>query len=177
MQRVTQKRSRKNSVGWLAADGSPHQATRRRLAACRIANGQCRRSSPLTLAYGRGRPRPLFTGAAPKMILATQPTGWFRACFEAHGDAANAAGMGADWSEFRAKLRALRKLGFYISRGELEPTLCAIAAPIPPSVHQESAATVAVVTSAERFALLNVEMLTSLVRQAAWRITEDLKAG
>jgi len=132
--------------------------------------------SPLALAYGRGRPRPLFIGAAPKVIVAAQPAAWVRALYDAHADEAAAAGMGADWSEYRAKLRAIRKQGFYISRGELEPALCAIAAPIPPSTHQDSAAAVAVVTSTERFGLLNTDLLATMVRQAARTITEELLA-
>jgi hypothetical protein len=33
--------------------------------------------------YGRGRPRPMFYGAAPKVILANQPAAWLHRLYDA----------------------------------------------------------------------------------------------
>jgi DNA-binding IclR family transcriptional regulator len=127
-------------------------------------------TSPLALAYGRGRPRPPFQGAAPKVILAAQPNAWVHKLYDANAEAAAQAGMGRDWKEFRATLAAIRKNGCYVSRGELEPTIDAVAAPIQPHGH-EPAAAIAVVMTKERSALFNETVLISLVRQAAEQIS------
>jgi len=126
-------------------------------------------SPPLALAYGRGRPRLPFQGGAPKVILAAQPNVWVRKLYDANAEVAARAGMGNDWKEFRATLAGIRKRGFYISRGELEPTAYAVAAPIGSYGH-EPAAAIAIVLTKERFALFNETVLISLVCQAARQI-------
>lgn len=76
----------------------------------------------LQLSYGRGRPRPLFLGAAAKVILAhlSRPQ-----LVRLYGDGQEVAqsGLGDDWAAFRARLSEVRRDGFYWSRGELEPNV------------------------------------------------------
>lgn len=84
----------------------------------------------LELAYGRGRPRPLFLGAAAKILLAHQPRGQLARIHETHGTEAAKAGMGATWEAFRTFLARVRAEGFYVSTGELEPTVGAAGVPL-----------------------------------------------
>ncbi|VCU70999.1 HTH-type transcriptional regulator KipR [Pigmentiphaga humi] len=86
--------------------------------------------APATLSYGRGRPRPLFSGGAPKVILASFAPAQLRRLFDTHPAQIAAAGLPPDWPGFRKYYAAIRRAGFYISRGELEPQLAAVAAPI-----------------------------------------------
>lgn len=83
----------------------------------------------LQLSYGRGRPRPLFLGAAAKVILAHlgRPQ-----LVKLYGDGAEAArcGLGQDLTAFRAHLVEVRREGFYWSRGELEPKVSGAAVPV-----------------------------------------------
>jgi DNA-binding IclR family transcriptional regulator len=74
----------------------------------------------LRLGYGRGRPRPLFKGAAPKVILSRTPRARLVKIYEAHGADAAKAGLGKSWSEFREYLADVRREDFYWSHGELE---------------------------------------------------------
>lgn len=128
----------------------------------------------LSLAYGRGRPRPMFYGAAPKVILAEQPTAWLKRLHDAQAADIDAAGMGADWAGFRRGLTHIRKEGFYVSRGELEADLSAIAAPIRLGA-QETHAALALVTSSERFELLNAALIANLLIGGAEAIGADLR--
>jgi len=125
---------------------------------------------PLTLAYGRGRPRPLFLGAAPKVILANQPVAFLRRVYDRQAAEIAAAGLGADFASFRATMAAIRKRGVYVSIGELEAQLSAIAAPVA----AETPAAVALVTTSDRFAVLNHEALAAMVRDAAAAISAGL---
>jgi DNA-binding IclR family transcriptional regulator len=133
-------------------------------------------AEPLTLAYGRGRPRPMFYGAAPKVILADQPTAWLRRLYDARSAEIAAADLGADWPGFRRKLSEIRRKGVYISRGELEADISAVAAPIRIGAPETHAA-LALVTTSERFELLNVDLLARLVMHASSEIGAMLQAA
>lgn len=131
-------------------------------------------AEPLTLAYGRGRSRPMFYGAAPKVILADQPTPWLHRLYDAHAAAIAAAGMGGDWAGFRRGLAEIRRQGFYVSRGELEADLSAVAAPIRMAA-QDPQSAIALVTSSERFELLDIAQLTVLARQGGEEIAAAMR--
>ena len=131
-------------------------------------------TAPLALAYGRGRPRPLFLGAAPKVILASQPLAFLRRLHGLLATEIQQAGLGGDFAAFRAEMTAIRKCGFHISRGELEAELSAVAAPIP--VHDpDLPAAIALVTTSARFDVLNHDALIAMVRQAAAEIADQLE--
>lgn len=132
-------------------------------------------AEPLVLAYGRGRPRPMFYGAAPKVILADQSPAWLRKLHDSRATEIESAGLGHDWSSFRRKLSEIRRNGFYVSRGELEADISAVAAPIRAGSADAHSA-LALVTMSERFELLNVDRLARLVIQGAADIGEMLQA-
>jgi DNA-binding IclR family transcriptional regulator len=80
--------------------------------------------APLTLDYGRGRLRPAFAGAAAKMIAAHLPRARLR---QLYCESAGAPELGADFDAVAFALRRLRRVGFYVSRGELEAGIGALA--------------------------------------------------
>lgn len=80
--------------------------------------------------FSRGQRRPLFAGALSKVILAHLPPHRLRALFVRHRTAIAAAGLGADWDDFRAALRAIREAGHCVTLGEFRPGVIGIAAPL-----------------------------------------------
>lgn len=124
----------------------------------------------LTLTYGRGRPRPLFQGAAPKVILASFPKPRLKKLYDGAPEAIRLAGLGDSWEAFRAYLAAVRKRGYYVSRGELEPQLSSVAAPIF-GPEDDVVGSLALVVSTKRFAVLDEDIIVKLVCQAAERLT------
>lgn len=84
----------------------------------------------LALRYGRGRTRPLLQGAAPKVILSCLPRGQLKRIYEANAAWAARLGLGSDWESFRSYFAAIRKAGFHLSLGELEPDVGAGAVPL-----------------------------------------------
>lgn len=131
---------------------------------------------PAPLSYGRGRPRPLFLGAAPKAALSALPAPALRRVFEAHAAEATAAGLPGDWPAFRRHFARIRKDGHYVSRGELESTLGAVAAPL---VWPDGtvAGALSLVATVPRMAVLDTARLASLVQRAASDIGARLPAG
>ncbi len=84
----------------------------------------------LELSYGRGRPRPLFRGASPKVILANLPRAQLVKLYSGSSAEVAESGLGASWTEFRSCLADVRRQSFYWSRGELEPRVSGAAVPI-----------------------------------------------
>ena len=80
--------------------------------------------------FSRGQRRPLFAGAASKVILAHLPAHQLRALYGRHRTEAAARGLGADWDAFRDALRFIREEGHCISVGEFRPGIIGIAAPL-----------------------------------------------
>ncbi|MBU8539220.1 IclR family transcriptional regulator [Falsiroseomonas tokyonensis] len=80
--------------------------------------------------FSRGQRRPLFNGAASKVILAHLPPHQLRAIFARHRGTIAAAGLGGDWESFRHTLRTIREAGHSITQSEFLPGVLGIAAPL-----------------------------------------------
>lgn len=124
----------------------------------------------LRLSYGRGRPRPLFKGAAPKVMIASLPKPRLKKLYTRFAAEIRDVGLGATWAEFHRYMSDVRKRGYYVSRGELESALCSVAAPVFGPDHDVIAG-LAIVTSVKRFETLDKNVLITLVRQAAERLS------
>jgi DNA-binding IclR family transcriptional regulator len=130
-------------------------------------------ATPPDLSYGRGRPRPLFQGGAPKVILAGLPTAQLHKIFDAHPAEIAAAGLPTDWPAFRRYYSQIRKNGFYFSNGELEPNLVAIAVPLQQADGSVIGA-LSLVTTVQRMAVIDRAKLTPLIQRAAREISARL---
>ena len=126
-------------------------------------------STPATLAYGRGRPRPLFQGGAPKVLLASFAPAALRKVFDARHDEVVRNELPAEWSEFRRYYAAIRRAGHYVSIGELEPQLAAVAAPIPKSEGGAWAA-LSLVFDTSRLSIVDIDKMVHLITEGAARI-------
>lgn len=78
----------------------------------------------------RGTRRPLFTGAASKIILPYLPPHQLRSVYAKHKKAVATAGLGSDWAQFRATLLQIRRQGFLMTVGEFTPGLFGVSAPV-----------------------------------------------
>ena len=78
----------------------------------------------------RGLPMPLFRGAASLSILAHLPARQARTLYQRQGEAIAQAGLGSNWAGFRARLNAIRRVGYAASTGTMDPDLSAVSAPI-----------------------------------------------
>lgn len=126
------------------------------------------------LAYGRGRPRPVYAGAAPKIILANIPSKIQKFIYHKYQDHFKADGFAQNESEFLENLNQIKKQGYYLSKGELETHLGAIAVPI---VYSNKAFPIAlsIVGSVKRFNLIQVETIVEILTKAADFIESEFK--
>lgn len=86
-------------------------------------------SAPAGL-FSRGERRPLFLAAASKVILAHLPPHQLRSLFAKHRSAIAAAGLGADWEQFKTRLKAMRDAGYCRTTGEFQVGITGISVPI-----------------------------------------------
>ena len=88
---------------------------------------------PFASSYQRGRPMPLFRGAASKAILACLPRRTVRRLHAQHLDDMAASGLGVTLAEVQASLSSIREAGICSTSGELDAGLTGLAAAIPAS--------------------------------------------
>lgn len=129
----------------------------------------------IQLTFDRGRPRPLFYGAAPKVILSHATPARLRKLYGEQADAIQQARVADSEAEFLEQMRTIRQQGFYLSRGELEPEIAALAVPVVLSSKQDVAA-LAMVASTARFELTDLDKLRALVTEAALQISSRFDA-
>lgn len=80
--------------------------------------------------FERGRPMSLFRGAMAKVILASLSPYQLRSIALNHADEIRAAGLGANWTEFRGHMMELARQGYAITRAEMMAGAGGISAPI-----------------------------------------------
>lgn len=129
--------------------------------------------SALKLAYGRGRPRPLFRSGAPKILLSGLPRAPLVKLYKDRAAEIAAYGMGNTWADFRAYLSRVRKQAFYLSIGELEAGIGAAVVPVF-NRDGEMVAAMALVAVEERITRASQADLRSWLDAAAVRIRDRL---
>ena len=129
--------------------------------------------SPAHLGYGRGRPRPLFLGAAPKVILANLTTYSLQKIFNEKSDLIAKADLPNEWPAFRKYFASIRKAGFYFSNGELEANVSALACPIHDAAGLIVGA-ISLVSNFDRMQTIQIDKLAALLKHTAQEINENL---
>ena len=80
--------------------------------------------------FCRGQRRPLFQGAISKVILAYFPHHRLKSLYSRSQPEIERAGLGATWDEFRSALGRIKKDGYMITKGEFNPGVYGVAAPL-----------------------------------------------
>lgn len=86
--------------------------------------------------FERGLARPIFRGAASRVILAFLPNRTIAAMFRKHAKAFRDAGLGASLNDIQRNLQRIRKHGWDTTEGQVTPGVTGIAAPVLNSKEQ-----------------------------------------
>ena len=84
----------------------------------------------LAVSYTRGRPMPLFRGATSKVILASLPERRLTRLFAENQQEVAKAGLGRSREEFLAAMKAIRRQGYAVTRGEVDPGVVGVSVPV-----------------------------------------------
>ena len=126
-----------------------------------------------SVVRSRGRQRPLFVSGAPKLLLSWLPRHQQKQIYQAHADEVRECRMGSSWEAFRTELDQIRKAGFYMSWGELEPTLGAAVVPVF-NPDGENVAALSLLDSPENIQAADGAQMKALLEEAAWKIRQRL---
>ena len=124
----------------------------------------------LPLSFGRGRPMPLFRGAGSKIIIAHFPKARLRRLYDVHGAEARQAKLGTHWEAVRQALAAIRKQGYAVSHGELDPGYVGVAAPVF-AADGDILGSVIAALSRTRLAITDIDRLIGRIRAAGQTIS------
>lgn len=80
--------------------------------------------------FGRGQRRPLFQGAVSKVILAYFPHHRLKSIYSKSQMEIQNAGLGDTWDTFRSTLGKIKKDGYLITKGEFNPGVYGVGAPV-----------------------------------------------
>ena len=128
------------------------------------------------LNFGRGRPMDLFRSATSRVILAYLLPRQLRKIFDANTDHPGVQRIGGDWKVFSKTMLQIRKQGYCISVGELDPDKTGLAAPIFDE-KKRVLGSVTLVGSTERFAAFNPDYLCGLITSSAAMINQRIAAN
>ncbi len=127
------------------------------------------------VSFGRGRPLPLFRGAASKVMVGCQNARRLRRIHDRYGDDPDVLAFAPDWTAFRRYYAQIRQRGHYVSIEEVEPDTVGIAAPVLlPDTGVVAA--LSLVLSRQRLEHVNPEGLAQLVARRARAISGALLA-
>lgn len=130
-------------------------------------------ADPDLLNFGRGRPMDLFRSATARVILAYLLPRQLRRIYDNAPQEGSARQLGQDWRSFSKAMLAIRKDGFCVSEGELDPGKSGIAAPIFDEKHRVLGS-ITLVGPAARFDAFRRDYLAGLVTAAAQSITQRI---
>lgn len=121
------------------------------------------------LTYNRGVPHPLFRGATSKIIFANLPKSRLQKMYDDYKSQIKAAKLGETFQIFYHNMTKIKKMGYCISKGELDENVSGIAAPI--FYKNQVNGSITLVYPSARENVYNIERLIELVCNAAESIT------
>lgn len=125
---------------------------------------------------GRGRPIDLFRSATARVVLAHLQPRQVRRIYDANAGEPGLDRLGGNWKGFQKVLLAIRKQGYCISRGELNPDRSGVAAAVFDE-KQRVLGSITLVGRTERFDAFQEAWLCSLVTGAAKTLTQRIAGG
>ncbi|WP_338561305.1 IclR family transcriptional regulator [Acinetobacter sp. KS-LM10] len=132
------------------------------------------KDTPL-LSYGRGCPRPVFIGSSPKVIIAYLPKPQIKNYYDRFAQELDEVGFASDENTFMQKMKKIKKDGFHLSEGELDPNISGLSVPIKFS-NKEAPLALTVLASTNRFEFINVEKIIEVLKQISLQIEKKFQA-
>lgn len=130
-------------------------------------------SQRISASFGRGRRMPPFRGMMSRNILSALPRARLKKLHDAGADKARAEPFARDFDTLLAEMRRIRRAGYCVTRGELDPGLVGIGVPLASPEHR-IIASLGLIIGKQRYAAFDEKRLATLIRAAADRIIANL---
>ncbi len=122
--------------------------------------------------YGRGCPRPVYIGSSAKVILAHLPKQKIRDYYSRFATQLAELDFAIDETGFLQQMKKIKKQGYYLSEGELDPNICGLSVPICFS-NKEVPLALTVLGSKNRFEFINVDKVIGMLQTSAHQIEQS----
>lgn len=130
-------------------------------------------SERISASFGRGRRMPKFRGMMSKNILSALPRARLKKLHAAAAGQARAEPFARDFETLLAEMRRIRRAGYCVTRGELDPGLVGIGVPLASPEHR-IIASLGLIIGKQRYAAFDEKRLATMIRAAADRIIANL---
>ena len=127
--------------------------------------------SETLIAYGRGSPRPVYMGSAPKVIMAHLNKSTITDYYHRFENELKEADLAHTETAFLEKMKKIKKQGFYLSKGEVIENLSGLSVPIRFSP-KEAPLALTVIASTSRFEYVNLQKLIETLQDSAEQIAQ-----
>jgi len=128
------------------------------------------------LRFGRGRPMALLRSSTALVVLANLQPRQLRRLYDEHAEQDDMQRLGANWKDFSRAMLEIRRKGYCLTSGDLDPNKAGISAPIFDE-RKRILGSITAVGSVERFRAFNEEYLATRVRDTAGEITRRISLG
>lgn len=118
------------------------------------------------VSYGRGRPRPVFVGSSPKVMISHLSKQGILDYYQRFTTELHEVGFAHNETEFMAKMKQIKKQGYYFSNGELDQNISGISVPIKFS-SKEPPLALTLWASKNRFEFINLQKLVETLKENA----------
>lgn len=118
------------------------------------------------VSYGRGRPRPVFVGSSPKVMISHLSKQNILDYYQRFTAELHEVGFARNETEFMAKMKQIKKQGYYFSNGELDQNISGISVPIKFS-SKEPPLALTLWASKNRFEFINLQKLVETLKENA----------
>lgn len=127
------------------------------------------------VGFRRGRPMPMFRGCGYNIILAHLPSARQKRLFDKYPQAVQTSTLRQTWEGMRADLKKIRKAGYAVSFGELDPLNVGIAAPVLDAELNAPPPALTLVVPRARYETSNKDLLAQIVKEVAADISNSLR--
>lgn len=125
--------------------------------------------------YGRGCPRPVYVGSSAKVILAHLPKQKISDYYARFAAQLKQVQFANNEDSFLQQMKQIKKQGYYLSKGELEPSISGLSVPICFS-NKETPLALTVIGSNNRFEFINLEKVITILKESAQHIEQGVAA-
>lgn len=114
-------------------------------------------------------------GSSPKVIMAHLPKQKIHEYYQQFSHELDEVGFAESEDAFIAKMKKIKKQGYYLSRGELDPNISGLSVPVKFS-SKEAPLALTVLASKNRFEFINTDKLIEILKEHAEQIEKRFLA-
>ena len=120
----------------------------------------------MLLSYGRGCPRPIYVGSSAKIMISHLPKQALIDYYNRFSTQMAEVNFAHNVEDFLAKMKKVKKQGYYFSNGELDPNIAGVSVPVKYS-SKEPPLALTLLASKNRFEFVDLQKIITILQENA----------